>query len=185
MVCDPNEHNFVKQTSYSIELETESAVVKEGTEEKRCTECGKTPEELGDFVSSNPGESDESEADDTIDAEANQNVQQDDDAIIMGSDNSENQSAQRQAASVTHGDEVDEESSLHEGDQTDDAYILDSGGSEVMDEDTSETTSDDALVPSGPTLACSNCGFECPESETPHYPGDSCPDCQRAYLQKE
>lgn len=181
MVCDPNEHNFVKQTSYSIELETDSAVVKEGTEEKRCTECGKKPDELGDFVSSD-AKSQSEETNDTSTEPSTQNIETSDDAVIMESDNSESQAAQQQAASVTHGDEVDTEEDVYEGEQTDDAYILDSGSSEIT---TEPETQEDKLVPSGPTLSCSNCGFQCPAEETPHYPGDSCPECQREYLQKE
>lgn len=184
MVCDPNEHNFVKQTSYSIELETDSAVVKEGTEEKRCTECGKTPDELGDFVSSETKQETTETTTDSTETDT-QNIETNDDAVIMGSDNSESQAAQQQAASVTHGNEVDTEEEVYAGDQTDDAYIIESDGAEVTTADETDTETEETLVPAGPTLHCPNCGFQCPDGETPHYPGDSCPECKREYLQKE
>lgn len=186
MVCDPNEHNFVKQTSYSIDIETDSAVVKNGTEEKRCKKCDKTPSELGDFVSSDTDTETESDQSSSKDEE----ITTDDDAMIIGSDNSEKQSAsQKETTDSQKNSETladNDESAFTSGEQNDDAYILDSSDTETADTDLNETNDDDSLlVPSGPTLCCPSCGFECPKSETPHYPGDSCPECKQAYLEKQ
>ena len=176
MVCDPNEHNFVKRTSYSVEIETDSAIVKEGTEEKKCEHCGKTPDELGDFVSQE--ETSETDSIEESDSDSNYNSEQNDDAVIIGSDNSETQSSSENS-NINNSEPT--EQTYSEGEQDDDAYIIES-------EDTDSSTSTEnntTIAPSGPTLVCENCGFESPKSNTPHYPGDSCPECKKSYLEED
>lgn len=49
MACQPQEHNFVSQTEYTTVEETDCVVLQEGEQIRRCTKCGKKPNELDDF----------------------------------------------------------------------------------------------------------------------------------------
>lgn len=194
MTCDPSEHNFVNESSYSIELETDSAVVETLEEEKRCKHCGKTPDELDDFVTES--QTAESDTSDSTSGDVNETVDTaDDDAVIMNSDNSEQQSGSSQHKTPPSEEEVED---ISEGDQTDDAYII--GGDAVGTSDNSETADVDEELEDqwsgstnevdedlyvGPMLFCPNCGFEIPQTSAPQYPGDSCPECRKAYLKRE
>lgn len=181
MTCDPNEHKFVTKTSYSVSMETESAVVEDGSEEKRCEKCGKTPSELDDFVT--PASNTDHTTDQTEDQDAN--IETNDDAVIMQTDNSESQAQHAHEPPATHkqddGSSTDTDENLYSGDQDDDAYIM--GGAKVSDE--TDDSNSEAPVSSGPFLVCPVCQYKKAASQTPEYPGDSCPECRQAYLEKK
>jgi len=181
MTCDPNEHKFVTKTSYSVSMETESAVVEDGSEEKRCKKCGKTPSELDDFVT--PASNADQPAEQNTGADGN--IETSDDAVIMQTDNSEAQAQHAHEPPATHKQDdsssTETDESLYSGDQDDDAYIM--GGAKVSDE-SNDADSDDA-VSSGPFLVCPVCQYKKAASQTPEYPGDSCPECRQAYLEKK
>lgn len=183
MTCDPNEHKFVTTTSYSVSMETESAVVEEGSEEKRCEKCGKTPSELDDFVTPASATTTDEQTPNNSAEESTGNIETEDDAVIMQTDNSEAQSKHAHEPPATHKQDDSSSSDgaeiLHQGDQDDDAYVI--GGSNVDDTPTEQPQSEPV---SGPFLVCPVCDYRRPTNQTPEYPGDSCPDCRQAYLEE-
>lgn len=177
MTCDPSEHNFVKTSQYEITKENKDAVVQKCNEVKKCTKCGKTPDELKDFVT----DSDTSDA--PVTTESTEDESNPDDAMIISTDNSETQEGTNKQSNTTTEPTTQKK-------HQDDAVILGSSSSEVIENTDPEVDESlegqwDGEEPDSDTtvLECSSCGFSKAQQNVPQYPGDSCPNCQTDYLQ--
>lgn len=166
MTCKkPSDHTFETQSSYEKLTETQNAVVEKKREQKVCTDCGTPIDEVEGRTSTETTQTSEPTHQTTETTGAS-------DAVFIedADDNTPTSTEQRDTQS-----------------RTDDAMILDDSA-ETLDSDNAEA--DDSLDTQwesgdSPLLVCPKCEFTRPQERAPQYPGDSCPDCGKAYLDLE